>query len=1404
MDDVQISTNPMESTSRFRQDVEARFEEFKALQEKSLDDLVANGQPKESDMLLNKYLSHKIRTSEDPDALNRIADKLYERSSHMKDVEERLATLRRSEREAQREAQTKQAKEALKPYLDSLPNAIEGGKAQKHLEGTVFYNGTTKTNAQVVEDLIEREAQFEIKPVFDEKARDKDLALLKANRSPSSQEYLDLSTKAKDKNNYMKDSYRGTLVDSNSFVDLSKTQYNYALYLKNKSTQTLPSPKEVDSETFRQRMNDIIEEKLAQQSEAPTPKVPTTGEDELKTPSMENIFHPDNEVMGKSIFLASNPKAKRFVAGEKIEEQIIEGLEFFWNKTDKDIVEVTSGLRFPVETTDKAKAIQEAIALLKSEPQKVNLIKKAVAQSEGMLEKRPFEPMNFKEGSAFVDGFEVPLDIAIASSKTVSTPKELSRKLFEAQESLDRMITSTSNNDYNKKRKRLSEMRHNQQEDTALYQTLKEELENIEAFKDKDFLSKLQKAEEKVKKLEAEVTQTYHQDGQKVASKIQDQVPSDELMESVERSMETVSKSKSAQHIEDVGVKIGGARKDTWVGRGLNLDDVKTMSGGEASKYVIKENIIPKIDYEALHAEGKLSKEAIATIKIVRDGLGAKPKSDSAQGREAYMTSMAIAKGLLDDMISGTVPFSSIRNEARARFGYADGKLSEEARALLVPILKGRYSPFDVSSYDVSRLLRKGFLGDAYKLTQFDVKVDGDFVKQWGIYDNKKGTLLRDENGKWFKFENEESASAFMQTYEPPKKTKGVKEEPKRPHLDSQIRQGDDVREGIDVDAEMLRKTFGFRGVEFGNWAANDERQKFINLGYDALSDLSDILNIPKEAIALDGKLGFAFGARGVSGASAHYEPAKVVINLTKMNGAGAMAHEWGHALDHYLGELNTLNSYGGAPKYLSGGTDAPKIRHLNTELREEVQTAARGVMEAMFEKDMPKADVIRQHELSIENYDKKLTNWGHYANQASLTAKEKQNAKQAMDELQYLKQNAQKQIQAITDGAFNPRKTPSEYRTNAQAITGKGDYWQRPTEMWARAFESYVYDKLAKVDRVNSYLVWGVENAHYVEKPYPEGMEREAINKAFDTLFATLKAEKTDKGMRLGYIDEATAKFMAKTLSGAGLGAIPEHDYNGDGVIDASDRLIGSAMGIVAFHTLTSKSAFASYKTMAEHGVQKLAQRAQAGDMIAQSVLGTRYVITSEKGTVMLAEEVTHGFKAFQDVALSDGKFDKEFNFGLISESAVEKLKRMTGLNLQGYQRIVDANHIRHTKNTHPDDLYIYDDLLDIFENFDYARRTPEGLKDSRTGKPIVGVELYRKHENGLIEYVELRDFNNKTLKLKTTLTVDKELADQKLPRDLRLWTDADYRSNQPQSLRLKTDSDGFNENSIAQKGQK
>lgn len=73
--------------------------------------------------------------------------------------------------------------------------------------------------------------------------------------------------------------------------------------------------------------------------------------------------------------------------------------------------------------------------------------------------------------------------------------------------------------------------------------------------------------------------------------------------------------------------------------------------------------------------------------------------------------------------------------------------------------------------------------------------------------------------------------------------------------------------------------------------------------------DLANALNITPQAIGLNGRLGIAFGARGSGNALAHYEPSETVINLTKTKGAGSLAHEWWHALDHYMsGENNFLS----------------------------------------------------------------------------------------------------------------------------------------------------------------------------------------------------------------------------------------------------------------------------------------------------------------------------------------------------------------------------------------------------------------------------------------------------------------------------------------------------------------
>ena len=68
------------------------------------------------------------------------------------------------------------------------------------------------------------------------------------------------------------------------------------------------------------------------------------------------------------------------------------------------------------------------------------------------------------------------------------------------------------------------------------------------------------------------------------------------------------------------------------------------------------------------------------------------------------------------------------------------------------------------------------------------------------------------------------------------------------------------------------------------------------------LSDLANILGVPTTYIGLNNTLTLGLGSRGRGGrnpALAHYEPDTKLINLTRGKGAGTLAHEWFHALDH-------------------------------------------------------------------------------------------------------------------------------------------------------------------------------------------------------------------------------------------------------------------------------------------------------------------------------------------------------------------------------------------------------------------------------------------------------------------------------------------------------------------------
>ena len=293
------------------------------------------------------------------------------------------------------------------------------------------------------------------------------------------------------------------------------------------------------------------------------------------------------------------------------------------------------------------------------------------------------------------------------------------------------------------------------------------------------------------------------------------------------------------------------------------------------------------------------------------------------------------------------------------------------------------------------------------------------------------------------------------------------------------------------VDGDTLRETFGFRGVQYGNWVQQEARTEHLAHAHGAMLDLADLMGIPPKAIAHGGKLGLAFGARGNGRAAAHYEADTTTINLTHTNGAGTFAHEWGHFFDHQLaggGTTTSLNKQGRgvtAPRFVSAGH--------HDEVHGEVATAFQKVMHAIEWGGVDPAFVDlerRRAEYNAKVADaRKGRDYNYGQNMLSERA--------ALD----------RDLKAYHRA--NPHAKRSKFHADAQTL---GDYWGSPHEMFARAFESYCEDKLAEGGRENTYLVSGTttkykmavkrgRSVHVDLEPYPHGPERATIGAAIHEL---------------------------------------------------------------------------------------------------------------------------------------------------------------------------------------------------------------------------------------------------------------------------------------------------------------
>jgi hypothetical protein len=629
-----------------------------------------------------------------------------------------------------------------------------------------------------------------------------------------------------------------------------------------------------------------------------------------------------------------------------------------------------------------------------------------------------------------------------------------------------------------------------------------------------------------------------------------------------------------AAPIQDAGQKIGGARKDRWKERGLNLDDLDAMTESEGAELATKANVW-KPDYEAMSETSE--PVTAAMVKIIYDQLAAKPKKNTPEGRRQYVQMMRIVR----DVLTGANSPEAVRNayqaiRQRAGLNSIEPQAKTAARELLFSVYKGRSDPFVLGGADLMKaknLVAGGFPAKAAPwktrlvvgreeggpgTTERGVELYMERSAEVGtpltreqILDGFYRVVTKDNKAVAFAASKADAEAAAATVYERDMKgKKDGKPEPVRPNLDELKRENMPRRIDRDVKADDFVNDLGFRGIEFGNWSAQDERQRILNMAYDGLMDLAVIMGVPPKAMSLNGTLGMAFGARGGGRFAAHYEPGKLVINMTKIRGGGSMAHEWAHAMDHYFGELDKADAYTTQARGASGwytedqykGVPRKRMERVGNEwksvekmrldnLRPEMAAAFDEVMRALFSKQVTKAEMVRSQELDLERTE-------------ALSAKEQDAAMKAMyANMAENKREALDELRADPEDRMYDGRGRSEYANQAQALSGKSEngYWTRPTEMFARAFESWVFDRVTAMGAKSDYLVHGVEEDRfaggaYKGNPYPTGEERARINAAFDKLATTIKTKETDKGVAMfSRNQEAMSPDLARMLVAMG-----------------------------------------------------------------------------------------------------------------------------------------------------------------------------------------------------------------------------------------------------------------------------
>ena len=308
------------------------------------------------------------------------------------------------------------------------------------------------------------------------------------------------------------------------------------------------------------------------------------------------------------------------------------------------------------------------------------------------------------------------------------------------------------------------------------------------------------------------------------------------------------------KQLTDFGQKIGGARKDMFK-QHLDVRVFDSLEEQEKQKMARKSILWPLPDYRKMITEK--GEDITYLTKCFRDSLRSVPKSYSRTDRTNFVKIASLFRSFCENDLDGETP-------------------EELAQEIL-------------------HFWREN------RLVELSVQTGYTSVKYWhDTYDAYKSTYkpaLDQLHTSWYEFHKQEFVKGLNTIKKRP--TKKKKENFVYAPMGVVSRKGPSHHTGNIAPRAVLE--VGFRGVEFGNWMPQNERQAHLDKAYEAFRDIADVLDIDYHDISLGGDLALAFGARGHSSALAHYEPGLNVINLTRMKGAGNLAHEWAHAFDTWV-----------------------------------------------------------------------------------------------------------------------------------------------------------------------------------------------------------------------------------------------------------------------------------------------------------------------------------------------------------------------------------------------------------------------------------------------------------------------------------------------------------------------